>query len=1191
VAGNTAQRGGQGNEAGSVYRRGVGAILATHGLRGIGIAELGMPAAGTHPVAIAFETTDDVDDIRCTLADGSRLYLQAKRTYGNDKTFGSAVAQWMAMLDGLRDCDRLVIVSAEAKGHVEALPAALHKRRAGGVLTSSEQNAITALAKAAGLDATSARFDELCAVGHAWHACADSAFDLGHRLCAEMLDGAVVESSHGSAALKVLLAELHSDAGRANQSRLEDWWGWLSDARIPLVAGPTGSAAQRLTAERDAVRAYRELLTRDLDVVEFALLSDVLAPLTVPDLLSTVVVGPSPESSSGQRLANVVRRFQDLVLVGHPGAGKTTAMNQLAARFAGDDTAPLPIVVRLSRIASAVGESSDVTLELLVTDAVARVPEAHRAIMADLARRALTSGFALLICDGLDECHSRASAMVDGLVKLKSELGQDIGVVVTTRASALRSARKLGSEVMHLLSPTRAHAVQAQAMRAAMEQIGLRAAERARREQRLSQIQGEQPVITGVPLLGNLLAVLIGLGKDAGLDGSVANLLKQVITQALSRWETRRGIDSSAAPNPSLAIDSALLWDGYVAIGHLVAEVDNTTPADAVSGVAAMLRSGWGESPKKADALAAAIVDFWDATISVFIEEADGILTPRSRVFADLADATWMLEASDTEQTGWIERVLGDETRSDNLILAVRKNPDIADLALICARDRDQRRTLVGWLCDAAAQIELGQRCLQAMLDTLVAEAHDAGDWLPPRPESDGAELFWSQDAQDKKDGRAWPFVRRAALLPLPPELRRTRDALIERVMSDTERSSTAAVLAATADAAYDERPLTGDEREHVTALLALPLPLADDAERLITKNRNTLHIRPTEPMLSGRPEAVLCALQGLDELTQDVVDAMSEFTSWVPDRYVSEIEAEVVRRGMSYSPTEKHSAAWRRLAVFDEPSALPAALADVALPAPVSAGTAWWCREFFALYQLMDVGKAPAAELRYLASEPDRSTLVALARLYCDVNGLDADVLAAQVSQAVRHGEEELSHLRGTAYRNHSSTLRMKSLTVIDDAQRITLRAALTSPCGWLGWLAMMVAQAAIDDELSELLVADLPRLHPVKQRWAVFAACHLATDSLGVAARLADADVSARAATAEYLRHFGDSSEAAEALVGRLRNDDDLQVQLAAGHKGPVDAVAKVWTCWHCVEQNVIAAEDCVHCVDGARPEARAR
>jgi len=1184
--GETAPRGGQGNEAGSVYRRGVGAILAVHGLRAKGIAALEMSGSGPYPEAIAFETLDAVDDIRCELSDGTWLYLQAKRTYGKDKTFKSAVEQWMAMLKGLRDGDRLVIVSAEARGDVAALPSALRKRRAGGALTAPENEAIAALADAAGLSSTSARLDELCAVGHAWHASADSRFDSGYQLCAEMLDGVVVEASHGGGALDVLVAGLHSDAGIATRSTLRDWWKRLDDARIPLIGSAAGSAARRLTAERDAERCYREVLTRGINVVDFSLLSDALAPLIVPDLLSTVVVSATPDASSGHALRDVVRRYQDLVLVGHPGAGKSTAVRQLAAHFASHGDAPLPIVVKLSRICAAVGDPNDVTLELLVTDAVAHVPEEHRRVMADIACRELTSGFALLICDGLDECRTRASAVVDGLVQLKRQFGPDVGVLLTTRASALRSARKVRCQVMHLLAPTRAHEVQSQAVRAAMEQLGLSAGERARREQRLKRIQDEQPAITSVPLLGNLVAVLVGLGRDSNLDGSVADLLEQVIKQALAGWEANRGLPSTAGAGPSTKIEPHLLWDGYVVIGHLVAEDGSATRSEATSRVAAKLRESWGRAAREAEALADDVVDFWDTTIAVFIEDGDGILTPRSRVFADLADAVWMIEASGSDQMSWIEQVLGDETRSDSLVLAVSKDPNMADLALAFITDIDARRVLVEWLCDAAERIELGEACIEAMRNTLVAQANDAADWFPQGPATSESDLFWSQDAQDKKDGRAWPFVRRAAMLPMAPRLRAERDELIARVSGDPERSVTAAVLAATTDATYDGRPLNVDERDRVAALLALALP--SDTDRLIETKRNTFSIRPTEPMLSGRPDAVLRAIRILDELPQDIVDGMAEFTSWVPLQHASEIEAEIVRRGLSYTLelTEKRAATLRRPPIFDEPSALPIALVDVGVPAQIPAGAAWWCREFFALYQLMDVGKAPAVELRHLNADPGKSTLVRLAQIYCDVHDLDADAIAAQVARAADGGEEVLRRLQALAHMSHPTAPRMKSLAVINADQRTTLRAALTSPCGWLGLLALMVSQAATDDELSAMLIADVATMRPPAQRWAVFAACHLATDPIGVAERLADADVGTRAATAGYLKQLGGTPEGAAALNRRFLNDDDLRVQLAAGYQGPVDAVAKVWTCWSCSQENDIAAEDCAHCAHGSRP-----
>jgi len=587
---------------------------------------------------------------------------------------------------------------------------------------------------------------------------------------------------------------------------------------------------------------------------------------------------------------------------------------------------------------------------------------------------------------------------------------------------------------------------------------------------------------------------------------------------------------------------------------------------------------------REAEALADEVFDFWDTTIAVFIEDGDGILTPRSRVFANLADAVWMIDASGAEQISWIEQVLADETRSDSVVLAVSKDQDVADLALAFATDIEARRVLVEWLCDAADRIQVGEACIEAMLNTLVEQAEDAADWFPQGPAAGESDLFWSQDAQDKKDGRAWQFVRRAAMLPLPPRSRAERDELIARVSGDPERSATAAVLAATSDATHDGRPLNADECNHVAALLELPLPR--DTDRLIETKRNSFSIRPTEPMLSGRPDAVLRAIRILDELPQDIVDGMAEFTSWIPDRYVSAIEEEIVRRGLSYTLTEKLVERWRRPAILDEPSALPIALVDVGVPAQISAGAAWWCREFFTLYQLMQVGKAPAVELRHLNAEPGRSTLVRLARLYCDVNDLDADTLAAQVARAADGGEEGLRRLQTLAYQNHSTAPRMTSLAVIDAEQRTTLRAALTSPCGWLGILAFFVSMKATDDELSAMLIADIATMRPHAQQSAVFAACHLATDPLDVAERLADADVGTRAATAEYLTKFGGTSDTTESLLRRFLNDDDLRVQLAAGYQGPVDAVVKVWTCWSCSQANDIAAQGCVHCEHGSRP-----
>ena len=62
VVGSPGSRGGQANEAGSLYRSGVAAYLAAHGLAGRGVEAAGYPENGPPPVSLAFETGDGVDD-------------------------------------------------------------------------------------------------------------------------------------------------------------------------------------------------------------------------------------------------------------------------------------------------------------------------------------------------------------------------------------------------------------------------------------------------------------------------------------------------------------------------------------------------------------------------------------------------------------------------------------------------------------------------------------------------------------------------------------------------------------------------------------------------------------------------------------------------------------------------------------------------------------------------------------------------------------------------------------------------------------------------------------------------------------------------------------------------------------------------------------------------------------------------
>ena len=101
ASGTAGSRGGKANEAGSLYRSGVAAYLAAHGLVGRGVEAAGYPEGGPAPVTLSFETGDAVDDIRCGLADGTTLWLQAKRACGADAQLRATAAHWVGQVGSL----------------------------------------------------------------------------------------------------------------------------------------------------------------------------------------------------------------------------------------------------------------------------------------------------------------------------------------------------------------------------------------------------------------------------------------------------------------------------------------------------------------------------------------------------------------------------------------------------------------------------------------------------------------------------------------------------------------------------------------------------------------------------------------------------------------------------------------------------------------------------------------------------------------------------------------------------------------------------------------------------------------------------------------------------------------------------------------------------------------------------------
>lgn len=53
-------------------------------------------------MALSFETSQAVDDIRCELADGTAIVLQAKRACGADEQLQRTVSQWVRHVPDLK---------------------------------------------------------------------------------------------------------------------------------------------------------------------------------------------------------------------------------------------------------------------------------------------------------------------------------------------------------------------------------------------------------------------------------------------------------------------------------------------------------------------------------------------------------------------------------------------------------------------------------------------------------------------------------------------------------------------------------------------------------------------------------------------------------------------------------------------------------------------------------------------------------------------------------------------------------------------------------------------------------------------------------------------------------------------------------------------------------------------------------
>jgi hypothetical protein len=867
------------NEAGSLYRSGVAAYLAAHGLVGRGVEAAGYPEGGPAPVTLSFETGDAVDDIRCGLADGTTLWLQAKRACGADAQLRATAAQWVGQVGSLGEGDKIGLATAEPKGPVRNLGAALDRRRrppqVAGPFPPGETTALDALRDLLPAGTPPQTADQVMDAATVMTVAASSSGDEGFRSVAYLLDGTVVPAGSGTAAIAALQRAFQEQAAAGTGSGLDEWLKILAEAGLQVFPDANGPAGPRRRAELDAVAAHRARLAARDGIMEFSLLADDLPPMTYTPLADSLCLSVSGRDVSGVEFLGTARRWTRMLLTGLPGMGKSTALEQAAARWAADNGAPVPVPVPLRDLARRHPRlSTDITLSVLIEAATAAAPEQERAVLRRALEQAAASGDAVLLLDGLDECLDRRAVVADGLAAVARDLPAGTGIVLATRDGGLAAAEKLNMPEARLIEPLRLDA----ALVRILEHIAARRVPEAdrdrwvqQRRQQLEEIRASHPDLWRIPLFAILFTLLIARPDPRAFPAGRAQILAAAVRDTVERWELARLSETTPGPG----IRGEQLLDGYGEIAHVLIGDPAGCPAETVSRrIEAMLTERWGLALGEASAQAREIVGFWDEHVGVFVASpATGNIEPRSRVFAEAGEAMWAARQVPRIRGQWISAALADDDHREQVVLAAGLSADVASELIEAAgqaADPAARSRGLLWAADATADgAQPAAESLATLIDALAQAAANppAGATQPP---GDMTEL----DGSAPRPG--WPYALRIAMLPVPATLRPRRDGVLAELELDEDERPLAAALAALADAGTDARDsLQPGQQGAVRELLARPLPQRKRLPEPGPQRAPAVRAGQRGEFLPGHLQAAARAARYAGQLGQDAVAAI----------------------------------------------------------------------------------------------------------------------------------------------------------------------------------------------------------------------------------------------------------------------------------------------------------------------------
>jgi hypothetical protein len=1179
-------RAGVAGEAGSLHRRGVAAYLAAFGLLGRGLPAAGHSEGGPFPVRLEFETDQPTDDLTCHLSDGSAIHISAKRTCGNDRHLRDTVEQWAAQVPQMGDDDLLALAVAEPTGVVKSLGQALLKRHAGSpALLADEQLALEALdnlLRRKSADVQSRIFGSARILYINSVQAGDRDFDLA----AAMLEGTVVGVLDGPRAVRALSLSMHTQAGKAWASGIADWVHVLRDDDVTVFADRRGPAGAAEMERQAALEEYRAMLGSQRGYLDLSLLADDLPPIHVDGLARDLSVSIDEGDRTGSPLLAVARRWPRLLLVGLPGAGKSVALRQLAATWAEDSLAPVPVLVPLRSIATRCPRSGMLTLSMLCEVAAQSAPASLRDSLAAALELSCREGGAVLLLDGLDECMDRRALVADGLSEVLRVVAPATGVVLATRSSGERAAGRLGLPTAQLDRPSGLDTALIQLLdHIASVRIpeGERAAWLAARSRWVEQSRDRYTGMSSVPLLATLLVLVAAASPDERLPRSRASLLLTAIKDSVRRWERPR-------PDPALRTDwpsDDQLLDGYAAIGHRLAETGEISTAEAEEAVTGMLASRWGLSPGHAAETAGQIMWFWDDHVGVFVRSDAGTVAPRSRVFAEIASAMWITKLPEQRIKEWVAETLRDPDRRESLQLAAELEPKvITELLGERGSSATQEPALV-----AAAAVRNGAVLMPGQLAGLVnslADGAKEGNNTAAQRDQRKAGASKSWPGRDIL-GDSWTCACELAQLQLPPELAEGRRALLTGLQLAPELRTLAGALCALADSRALGRLPDEDEERAIRAALNLPIPRRERARRSAD---GVLMFRSGPSLAAGHVEVAIGAAQQLKTLDAGLaqrIEAIADRSSFLVFPQVARALAD---RGYRVRVPRWKSEIRKAMAVWTAGPVLPlleAITRQSGSRADPWSEVDWRLPDLCALFEALGAPRVDASALLSVAHDSDE---IRDAWMHCSIlaAGLDVGLVAAQARMAIRERAQAADpgmHILALLITRGPGDPPDLEPARLNSDQHGTLIRLLGARSDWIADSSWQMLHGIRGDQLRDLLLAVMPTIAPRRRRKVAITACAASNRGLDTAAELlGQPDPAARAGAARFLSLVRNPGVRARELLADISNDDDLTIRVESRQPPVGPPTPTAWSCWLCADFNDLAHTRCQHCGKSERP-----